>query len=710
MATPLLSIGMIVKNEIRCIEKCLKALQPLRDAIPSELVIADTGSDDGTREVAERYADVLFDFTWINDFAAARNAVMDRCSGKWCFTLDADEYLDPDITELVHFLKGSHRPKVDFASIVGRNYKSVEMKEGDYTDFITLRLARMNGIRYTGAVHEHWEMKPGQLCEVLKKTLIHHDGYATDLGKRAEEKGKRNMELLREELSERPEDLRLLLQCVESSTYFKAEQAEYIHRGMAVLMDAPEKLNPNIAAAFCRYGVRYALENRTPEAEVWLAWGEEHFAQSIFFRMDVALSAALYYLNQSNYEKALGYGEQYICAYSDFQNKKYNLGETAISTVGVCLPEHYSQACQLVARCKLKLDHAEEALGVLRHDSVFLENTNLVKNGLVLLQDLSQKPETEQGAEELCAKWMDEVLSAQPEDQEKWNRRTVWLALAAHMFEDEKERGWHVFRRVSYELGVAARIMDESDPETMANLLSRIERWKEIPNPVIQHVVKCGVPLPDGFYQKGAESLRNTAAALGSQVGMSEKILNWLEHNNVLRPIIKLQFCFELTAAAMQGYDWSDQAVGLRLVERFCMLSADYLPNYYNTAILSNKEERKALPGLHRFALALLDIQKLEDEVVYVQALREALDEAPAMKKVVDFLLEHHIQPQPNPELLELAKRIQAILSQYQPDDPAVRQLLEQPQYQILLPLLGAEYVALYGANTEATNKEEEPV
>ena len=81
MPKPLLSIGMIVKDEIRCIEKCLKALQPLREAFPCELVIADTGSTDGTREVAERYADILFDFSWIDDFAAARNAVMDRCSG-----------------------------------------------------------------------------------------------------------------------------------------------------------------------------------------------------------------------------------------------------------------------------------------------------------------------------------------------------------------------------------------------------------------------------------------------------------------------------------------------------------------------------------------------------------------------------------------------------------------------------------------------------
>ena len=62
MDKPTLSIGMIVKNEIRSIEKCLQALQPLRDAFPCELVIADTGSDDGTREVAARYADLLFDF------------------------------------------------------------------------------------------------------------------------------------------------------------------------------------------------------------------------------------------------------------------------------------------------------------------------------------------------------------------------------------------------------------------------------------------------------------------------------------------------------------------------------------------------------------------------------------------------------------------------------------------------------------------------
>ena len=55
----LLTIGMIFKNESRCLERCLKSLEPLRRAIPCELVMADTGSGDGSRETAARYADVI---------------------------------------------------------------------------------------------------------------------------------------------------------------------------------------------------------------------------------------------------------------------------------------------------------------------------------------------------------------------------------------------------------------------------------------------------------------------------------------------------------------------------------------------------------------------------------------------------------------------------------------------------------------------------
>lgn len=52
--------------------------------------------------VSKRY--ILFDFPWINDFAAARNAVMDRCSGEWYMSIDCDEWVNPNIEDFVQCL------------------------------------------------------------------------------------------------------------------------------------------------------------------------------------------------------------------------------------------------------------------------------------------------------------------------------------------------------------------------------------------------------------------------------------------------------------------------------------------------------------------------------------------------------------------------------------------------------------------------------
>ena len=148
MKKPFFSIGIIFKNEIRCLERCLKSLQPLRDAVPCEVVMADTGSGDGSRDVAERYADVLFDFPWIDDFAAARNAVMDRCSGQWYISVDADEWLVEGVKELKEFSQTKRLPR-DFAGYHIRNFQAVgELVEDNYVDFVAVRLARLStGVR-----------------------------------------------------------------------------------------------------------------------------------------------------------------------------------------------------------------------------------------------------------------------------------------------------------------------------------------------------------------------------------------------------------------------------------------------------------------------------------------------------------------------------------------------------------------------------------
>lgn len=88
-ARPLLSLCMIVKNEAEYLETCLKLARPYVD----EIVVIDTGSTDGTQDIARRYADVFEEIEWPNSFAAARNYSLDRASGQYILILDGDEYI-----------------------------------------------------------------------------------------------------------------------------------------------------------------------------------------------------------------------------------------------------------------------------------------------------------------------------------------------------------------------------------------------------------------------------------------------------------------------------------------------------------------------------------------------------------------------------------------------------------------------------------------
>ena len=62
---PILSIALLVSNRKDTIQRCLESLEPIREAIPSELIILDTGCDADLHELLDKYADKIENFTWI---------------------------------------------------------------------------------------------------------------------------------------------------------------------------------------------------------------------------------------------------------------------------------------------------------------------------------------------------------------------------------------------------------------------------------------------------------------------------------------------------------------------------------------------------------------------------------------------------------------------------------------------------------------------
>jgi glycosyltransferase involved in cell wall biosynthesis len=101
MAT--LSLAMIVKNEGDTIERVLGDAKAFCD----EMIVVDTGSTDDTVAKAKAMGAKVHHFTWVDDFAAARNFSFSKCTKDWIIWLDGDDTISPENQQKILALKDS---------------------------------------------------------------------------------------------------------------------------------------------------------------------------------------------------------------------------------------------------------------------------------------------------------------------------------------------------------------------------------------------------------------------------------------------------------------------------------------------------------------------------------------------------------------------------------------------------------------------------
>lgn len=86
---PRLSLCMIVKDERANLPGCLDSAAGLAD----EIIVVDTGSSDGTQDIARSRGARVIQGDWRGDFSLARNLSLSEASGRWILWLDADDRL-----------------------------------------------------------------------------------------------------------------------------------------------------------------------------------------------------------------------------------------------------------------------------------------------------------------------------------------------------------------------------------------------------------------------------------------------------------------------------------------------------------------------------------------------------------------------------------------------------------------------------------------
>jgi len=164
-ARPRLSVYLIAFNEANKIDAALRSV-----AWADEIVVADSNSTDATAEIARRYTGHVIQVPF-QGFGKLRNDVLDRLTGDWIFSLDADERCTAAAADEIRRVIADPNA-ADAYFVPRRNYFFGRWirHSGWYPDYRQPQLFRRGRLRYTeDAVHETYVLdgRLGKLHEPI---------------------------------------------------------------------------------------------------------------------------------------------------------------------------------------------------------------------------------------------------------------------------------------------------------------------------------------------------------------------------------------------------------------------------------------------------------------------------------------------------------------------------------------------------------------
>lgn len=226
------SLCMIVKNERDCLPASLKSVQSFVD----EMIVIDTGSDDGTPDIALAWGARVIPFVWTEDFAAARNFALRNASSDWILVLDADEVFQ--VVDPESFYRLLYNSQVEGYFLTIKNRLGPTLGESD--DQVVRLFRNKLEYQFEGAIHE--QVAPAILRQNGGKGLasanltVLHFGYLRNQ-QIAKNKFARNSKIIEKELLKNPQNP-FLLYCLGLEYYQQnsiADGLEYMTKALVTM-------------------------------------------------------------------------------------------------------------------------------------------------------------------------------------------------------------------------------------------------------------------------------------------------------------------------------------------------------------------------------------------------------------------------------------------------------------------------------------------
>lgn len=319
-------------------DKCLASLQYFRDALPCEIILVDTGCNREQRKLAERYADKILDFSWCDDFAAARNIGLKASNGEWFLYLDDDEWFE-NPSKIIEFFTSGEYQKYNSATYLVRNYLN---EQGTiYEDVKVGRMVKRESCTaFHGKIHEF--LYPCKAPVKNFSTFVHHFGYVF---KNEDEKrlhAQRNIKLLEEMVKEQPQEIRWVNQLAQE--YYGIGCYE---QAIEVCKQGIQQSKDNETCDYIRFGTAYAFlilsymaKKENEEAQEWLDKALEENAIPEATRAFFYLLGIQIYGETDDTARCRDFVKQYLTEYEKLRNETDIISnETSLVTGTVFQPQ-----------------------------------------------------------------------------------------------------------------------------------------------------------------------------------------------------------------------------------------------------------------------------------------------------------------------------------------------------------------------------------
>lgn len=167
MTIPKISVAIITLNEEKNIRRTLESVK-----WADEIVIVDSGSDDRTAEIGREYTDKVFHQKWLG-YAGQKNFAIDKTTGDWVLSLDADEPIEPALAEEIRAVTGSANTCDGYRIPRKTFFLGKWMMHGGWYPDLNLRLFRKGKGRFEERV-VHESIKVQGPVGVLRNAIEHY--------------------------------------------------------------------------------------------------------------------------------------------------------------------------------------------------------------------------------------------------------------------------------------------------------------------------------------------------------------------------------------------------------------------------------------------------------------------------------------------------------------------------------------------------------